>query len=72
MKFKQGDTLNWKLFQECCGEIERNCHKHIINENNNDIPQKFQTYEECVEYFKKNGYLTIEEFNNKMREKYNL
>ena len=71
MKFKQGDKLTWKLFQEGCAEIENRCNKQILNEEENCMPQMFHTYEECVEYFKGKGYLTIDEFNNKMKEKYN-
>lgn len=72
MKFYGPEDLTDENFEKFCQEIDeirKRGHDNILNESS--TPQ-FTTVEEAVNYYHKFGALTFEEWENKMRDKYNI
>ena len=67
MKFREGDKLTWKLFLEACKEVDN--ANSIITESI-DSQLSFSSIEEAEKYFRSLGGVTVEEFNNKVKEMY--
>lgn len=69
MKFKSGDILTKKLFLEACNEIDEKCKK--LDEGV-QMPSSFSSAKEAEQYFRSIGGITIEEFDNKIKEEFGM
>lgn len=70
MKFHKDDKLTRKLFLEACKEVDEK-YKNNLNEDVH-MPSSFSTIEEAEKYFRSVGGITVEEFEQKKREKYGI
>jgi len=68
----KGDVLTWKKFVEISEEIKKNANNSIVKESLENLPTSFSSMQEAEEFFRKRGGITMEEFENKMREEYGI
>ncbi len=74
MKFYSEKDLTDENFEKFCQEIE-DLHQKAKEDRlilSESPTPKFNTMEEALSYYHKQGYLTFEEWENKMRERHGL